>query len=352
VAKEVFESMIPHSKPWIIEDDLKAVSHVLCSGMIDQGEQVRLFEDTCAHYLGVLGGAAMGSGTAALTVALNALELKQGSEVILPTYVCKNVAEAVLNAGFVPVFCDVGDHWNMTSETVAKVMTKQAVAIIVVHLFGIPTSLKSFEKFSLPIIEDACQAFGAKIENRMVGSIAKIGVFSFHATKCLTTGEGGLAVSDDPKLLKKMRMLRDGQDHPAIRLTSPMSDLQAALGLSQLLRYDRFLERRRLLAERYFEALAYSPLGLPDAIRKDSIFFRFPVRFKGNFNTIQKKFVERGIHVRQGVDALLHHLTNHASHSFPNAERLHLETVSLPIYPALTDGEQETIIDVCRSIFG
>lgn len=352
VAEEVFKSVIPHSKPWITEADQKAVSDVLSSRMIAQGEQVRLFEEACAKYLGVPNGVAMGSGTAALTLALWALALKKGGEVILPTYVCKNVAEAILNASCVPVFCDVGDHWNMTAKTVAEVLTKRTVAIIVIHLFGITTPLDDFEKFGLPIIEDACQAFGAKAVDRIVGTMGTIGIFSFHATKCLTTGEGGLAISNDLRLLERMRKLRDGEDCPEVRVTSPMTDLQAALGLSQLSRYDIFLQRRIWIAERYFEALAHCRTSLPDAVRKESIFFRFPVRFKGDFDTIRQKFAERGVHVRRGVDTLLHHFANPVPRAFPNAERLQLETVSLPIYPALTDGEQETIIDTCWRIFG
>jgi len=348
--KEVLKRVIPHSKPWITGDDQEAVSRVLRSGMIDQGEQVRLFEDACARYLGVSGGVAMGSGTAALTLALSALELKPGSEVILPTYVCKNVAEAVLNAGSVPVFCDVGETWNMNARTVAQRMTKRTSALIVVHIFGIPVHLSPFEKFGLPIIEDACQSFGAKMADRMVGTAGKVGMFSFHATKCFTTGEGGLAVSNDAQLLRRMRRLRDGGDHPEVRIAAPMTDLQASLGLSQLSRYDRFLERRRLLADRYLKALSNWSIDLPDTVRRDSIFFRFPVRIAKDFNTIQQEFAQREINVRRGVDTLLHHSSRQVNGVFLNAERLHAETVSLPIYPALTDEEQETVIRACRSI--
>jgi UDP-4-amino-4-deoxy-L-arabinose-oxoglutarate aminotransferase len=351
VAEEVFTSVIPHSKPWITEADQKAVVDVLNSRMIAQGDQVRLFEETCARYLGVPNGVAMGSGTAALTLALWALGLKKGGEVILPTYVCKNVAEAILNAGCVPVFCDVGHHWNMTAKTVADVLTKRAIAIIVIHLFGIPTHLDDFEKFGLPIIEDACQAFGAKAEERIVGTMGTIGIFSFHATKCLTTGEGGLAISNDPKLLERMRKLRDGEDYPEIRVTSPMTDLQAALGISQLSRYPVFLKQRRSIAESYFEALSDCPVALPDAVRNESIFFRFPIRVSGKFQVLRQRFAEKGVHVRQGVDVLLHRIMNNPSKKFSTAERLFAETVSLPIYPALTEGEQKRVIQVSQEIW-
>lgn len=344
--------MISHSKPWLTDSDQAAVREVICSGMIAQGQRVQLFEDACARYLGISAGVAVGSGTAALILALLALDLRQGTEVILPTYVCRSVAEAVLSAGYVPVLCDVGDRWNMTSKTVAKALTRQTTAIILVHPFGIPVDVEEFGGFGLPIVEDTCQAFGAKIGDRMAGTMGTVGIFSFHATKCLTTGEGGLAVSNDPVLLGRMQMLRDGEDRLARRLVAPMTDLQAALGLSQLSRYDLFLERRRVLAERYFEALENCHIELPHEERKRSIFFRFPVRGACDFGEIRQKFAERGIQVRQGVDVLLHHLMDRGIGSFPNSERLFAEAVSLPIYPALMDEEQGRVIRACRDIWG
>jgi UDP-4-amino-4-deoxy-L-arabinose-oxoglutarate aminotransferase len=344
--------MISHSKPWLTDRDQAAVREALGSGMIAQGQRVQLFEEACARYLGISAGVAVGSGTAALILALLALDLRQGSEVILPTYVCRSVAEAVISAGYVPVLCDVGDGWNMTSETVAKALTRQTTAIILVHLFGIPADVEEFSAFGLPIVEDTCQAFGAKIGDRMAGTMGTVGIFSFHATKCLTTGEGGLAVSNDSVLLRRMQMLRDGEGRLARRVVAPMTDLQAALGLSQLSRYDLFLERRRVLAERYFEALENCHIELPHGERKRSIFFRFPVREGGDFGETRQKFSERDIQVRQGVDVLLHRLIDRGRGSFPTSERLFAEAVSLPIYPALMDEEQERIIQACRDIWG
>jgi len=344
--------MIPHSKPWITDKDLKTVYSVLRGGRIDQNHRVRLFEKACAQYLGVPDGVAVGSGTAALTLALCALELKTRKEVVLPTYVCRNVVEAILTAGYSPVLSDVGEYWTITPEKVAQVITRKTGAIIVVHLFGIPVDLEGFKKFDLPIIENACQAFGARIKMEKVGSMGTLGVFSFHATKCLTTGEGGMAVAHEQWLLEKMRKLRDGGNLPASRLPSPMTDLQAALGLSQLSRYPIFLRRRRFIAEHYFEVLSDCPVALPVRMRHESIFFRFPIRVPGNFGMIRQRFAEKGIHVRQGVDALLHRFMNQSQKKFPNAERLFAETVSLPIYPALTEREQRRVIRACREVWG
>ena len=185
----------------------------------------------------------------------------------------------------------------------------------------------------------------------MVGSIGTLGVFSFHVTKCLTTGEGGLVVSQERRLLEKMRKLRDGGNLLHSRVPSPMTDLQAALGMSQLSRYPAFLKRRRLIAERYFEALSDCPVALPDAVRNESIFFRFPIRVSGKFGVIRKRFAEKGVHVRQGVDALLHRFMNQPPKKFLNAEHLFSETISLPIYPTLTEEEQKTVIQACREVW-
>ena len=344
--------MIPHSKPYITNKDRDAVDNVLRSGMIAHGDLVRRFEEACARFLNVPDSIAVNRGTTALTTALLALEMKSSAEVILPTYVCKNVAEAILFAGYKPVFCDVGDNWNMTPETVTRVMSDRTGAIVLVHIFGIPAHVESFLKFGIPIIEDACQAFGTKDNNQFVGTKGNIGFYSFHATKCLTTGEGGLIVSKEASLIQKMRELRDGQDLLSPRLAVPLTDLQAALGLSQLESYNEYIRQRRRIADRYFTELNTLPIRLPDAVKLSSLFFRFPIRCGGNFNLIQQMFAERGIHVRQGVDNLLHRTENILDDTFPKASLLSEETVSLPIYPALTNDEQTAIISACREIWG
>ena len=178
-------------------------------------------------------------------------------------------------------------------------------------------------------------------------------MFSFHATKCLTTGEGGLATSSDVGLVERMRVLRDGVDSAlGERLASPMTDLQAALGLSQLSRYSEFLRRRKAIADLYFAQLSEYAIQLPEAVRGKSVFFRFPVRVQGDFDVYRQRFEALGVQVRRGVDALLHRVMGLDKHTFPVAERLFAETVSIPIYPALKDEEVQTLIAACRAIWG
>jgi len=170
-------------------------------------------------------------------------------------------------------------------------------------------------------------------------------VLSFHAIKCLTTGEGGMALSDDPDVLEKMRRLRVGVEAATVaRVGSPMTDLQAALGLSRLDKYDRFLQRRRAIAGRYFDALADMPVQLPHSIRDRTIFFRFPVKIRGYFDVYRQRFHALGVQVRRGVDALLHRTLAAGDGEFAGAESLFRETLSIPLYPALADCEIETVI--------
>ncbi|MBE9207147.1 DegT/DnrJ/EryC1/StrS family aminotransferase [Nostoc sp. LEGE 06077] len=344
--------MITHSKPWITEADQQAVVTVLSSGMIAQGQLVHQLETKVAHYLDVAGGVAVASGSSALVLALTALGVNNDDEVILPTYVCKSVMESVIGVGAKPVLCDIGHDGNMTQETIAAQVTSKTAVIIVVHIFGVAANTHALKCFGIPIIEDCCQAFGTSINGAKVGSIGTIGIFSFHATKCLTTGEGGMAVSNSSNLLEKMRSLRDGDSFSVKeRITAPLTDLQAALGLSQLSRYSNFLQRRQEIANYYLHHLHNCSLELPAAINQISIFFRFPVRVNGNFETYQQQFHHHNIQVRRGVDNLLHRLLGLEPHQFPTAERLFAETVSLPIYPALSNAELQQVVLACHTIW-
>ena len=203
-------SLVKHSKPWITETDLRCVEEVLSSGMIAQGDQVRKFEEEVSEYVGALGGVAVGSGTAALMLALLGIGVGRGSEVILPSYVCTNVLDAVRCVGASPVLCDVCELWNMTPETVAPKLTKKTAAIIAVHIYGIPTSVLELVSLGPPVVENCSQAFGIRQDGAIAGTNGVVGVFSFNATKCLTSGEGGMVVTTDPELLGKMYSIRDG----------------------------------------------------------------------------------------------------------------------------------------------
>lgn len=344
VVKNFYE-MISHSKPHITEEDIYAVKTVLESGMITKGRKVNEFEKQISDYIGTKKTFATGNGTTALILALKALGVKKDDEVILPTYVCRNVMDAVIAVNAIPVVCDIGEFWNMESENVTKKITSRTKAIIVVHIFGITADTYSLMNFGIPVIEDCCQSFGAELNGKKTGSIGTLSMFSFHATKCLTTGEGGAVSSNDENLIDRLSELNNKN-----YFSSTMSDLQAALGISQLNRYSQMLLERKKIAENYFDNISNPLLSLPTSLKEKSIFFRFPIKtVQLDFEMTRNYFEKNGIHVRRGVDALLHRIREIDDSEFPAATRLFNETLSIPIYPSLTSDEQA---HTCRILNG
>jgi len=343
--------IIAHSKPSLSAKDRKAIDAVLSSGMVAEGNLVRRFEHRISQYLNLLGGVATSSGTDALYLALRALEIGDDDEVIIPTYVCRAVWDAVKATGALPVLSDIGEDWCMNLNTIRPWITKRTKAIIVVHTFGIMADVAPICDLGIPIIEDSCQAFGVKIGGELGRTLGKLCVLSFHATKLLTTGEGGMVLTNDEDLLKRLRGFKESKGIPStIRYRQPMSDLQAALGLSQFARYEEFLDRRSFIADYYLTHLKGFPIKLPHHVRDRSIFFRFPVRVRGNFEKLRKLFNSEGVQVRHGVDTLLHRLFEIESKRFPMAEEYFRETLSIPIYPALKRKELEWVVKSCQHI--
>jgi UDP-4-amino-4-deoxy-L-arabinose-oxoglutarate aminotransferase len=343
---------ILHSKPWITGSDLASLEELMQSGMLAQGEKTAAFEAAIADWVAAKGGAvAVGSGSAAIVLALQALRIGQGDEVILPSYLCPKVAEAVVTVGATPVFCDIGKHWTLTSECVAPRMTPRTKAIIVPHLYGIFANVASFRRFGVPLIEDCAQAIGYRGRSPVAGDVA---IFSFHPTKLITTGEGGMAAASDPDLVARMRALRDGErSFRSPRLFSPMPDLASALGLSQLAHYPAALDRRADLAMRYKTAL--EPL-IPESFEgypvRNNMYFRFPLALHGGVRRFQPLFAADGIRISNGVDALVHRSYTLPDAGFDTSVALFDSTVSLPLYPALTDEEHRRCVDAAIRILG
>lgn len=339
-------NMIPHSRPLIVPEDFGYMRSIMRSGMLMDGSCVDKFENELKNYLNTETCFTVSSGTAALFLAIRTLNIGKGDEVVLPTYVCSNVLLAVLYSGATPVFCDIGKNWNMTLETVAPHISKKTKAIILVHIFGIIEKVDPFLQFKIPIIEDRCQAFIGR-KDKISGKSRIISLFSFHATKCLTTGSGGAIATDNPDIGASLKKNRD-----FYRKIYPITDIQAALGLSQLKRYKSFLAKRLRIANYY---LKYLPVSLTKNLsdcRKRSIFFRFPViNEKSDFEAKAVAFERSGIIVRRGVDALLHRKFSLTDKYYKNAVHCFNHTVSLPIYPALSDKDMEKITEKTKIIW-
>lgn len=341
----VVPPLIPHSRPWITQADIDAVTVALCGEGVAQGKTASQAEQALGALTG--GGAVVtGSGTSALLLCLKALGIAAGDEVILPTYVCHSVLAAIEQTGATPVFCDIGSLWNMTYKTVMARVTSRTRAVVAVHIFGVLWDTAPLKARGLLVIDDLCQAFGAVENGTPVPLRGEASFYSFHATKCLAAGEGGACISADLSLVAKMRQYRDDYSVP-----TPFSDIQAALLLSQLERYDMMLGKRREIAQRYFSVLPRTLTQAYAATKSNSIFFRFPLRSDRDFERVKADFAARGIAVRRGVDALLHRQAGISDAGFPEAAKVFDETVSIPIYPAMETCEVERVIQATCEVF-
>jgi len=338
------KSIISHSKPTLSSMDIDAVKRVLHSGMIASGEQTAEFENRVAEYLNLESGAATASGSSALYLCLKALGVGKGDEVILPTYVCISVLNAVKQTGANPVLCDIDENWGICLDTVIPHISPKTKAIVAPYIGGIAFDIKSLVELDIPVIEDLAQAFGVTINGRKAGTYGQITMCSFQAIKCLTSGgEGGMVLSNDKTLMSHIR---------SKKIYSPMSDLQAAVGISQLEQYPSFLKRRKQIADQYFNTFdRFQNMCMPLQLRKKSIFFRFPLIISQPFEMIKQDFENEGIAVRQFIDFLLHKIIEQPKDIFPMAELHFRQTLSIPIYPSLHDSQVEYITKTGEQIF-
>lgn len=333
--------MIPHSAPWITAADRVAVDTCLAGGQIASGAVAEEFEGRIRDFAGARWSRSTPDGTTAIVGALRLLGVSAGDEVVLPTYVCIDVERAITAVGAMPRFADVADGGVLTAATAEAAMTQRTRAIIAVHTFGHTCPIEQLTTLGVPVIEDACQAFAGETARGRTGTLGDIGVYSFHATKCLTTGEGGMMVS------------KSGEYNAGNAPDPPrLSDLQAALGIAQLARYDAFLARRAQIRRIYETALAER--GAANRRPHDEQLFRFTFTLRPGtmFEAAADHFAGRGIALRRGVDALLHRDHGLDDEAFPGATTLFARNASVPYYPALTDDQVETVASTLREYDG
>lgn len=349
---------IPHSRPTIGKNEISAVASVLKSGLISLGSATGEFEKIFAKYHSVRGGVAVNSGTSALHTALLALGVTNGDAVIIPTYSCIALLNAVKYTGAKPVLADTAKGmWDMDAEWVESYLEKysnrrRVKAIIAVHLFGKPADMDRLtdisNRYSIPLIEDCAMALGAEYKGRKVGSFGDISVFSFYATKVITTGEGGMLISNSPGILSAAKNLReyDEKKNGILRFNYKMTDFQSAMGISQMKRLPGFIKKRRLIAKKYIEGMKNMPIFFPEErINMKSIYFRFVIKTK-NAGMFIRKMASNGIVCRRPVFMPIHRATG--EDLLPNAERIWEEAVSLPIYPLLDEHSVNKVIASTR----
>jgi len=309
--------------------------------MISTGDHVRNFAKRISEFNNSKFAVVTASGTNALTISLRAIGVEPGDEVIVPTYVCDSVLHSVKTLGARAVLADTNEMGLITVDSVKRLLRRSTKAIIAAHVFGNLADIESLKALGILVIEDACQAFGSTYPGRpgiRVGTLGDVGIFSFHPTKPITSGGGGAVITESPLLYKKILENLSVDSFPR------MSDLQATLGLSQISRFPEFDERRRNLYSQYKKRASELNLKINLNIDLDSP-FRFTLKTTGQFEVLQQNFLDHGIHVRRGVDSLLHRIEGLSDYNHINATELYNSNLSVPFHPSLTDEEVRKVLE-------
>lgn len=336
---ETMRQPIAHSKPSVGRDEERAVARVLRSAQLGGGEEVARFESGMERFLGGGRATAVHSGSAALHLALLALDVKAGDRVVIPSYTCAAVLNAVNYVGADAVLADADPRTgNLDPADVKRRLRRGTAALIVPHMFGKTAPMAELRRLGVPIVEDCAMALGGD-----VGLGGDISVFSFYATKMMATGHGGMAVTRDAAIHRRVRDLveYDNREDYRVRYNYRMSALAAAVGRVQLRRLPEFVKRRRRIAEYYCRTL-----GLGDPPR-DHVFYRFVARV-GPVARFIRFMAARGIECKRPVFRPLHRYVARAAGDFRGAEELHRSYASVPLYPALRPGEVDRVARALR----
>lgn len=343
--------IVPHSRPTIDQKDIEAVAEVLASGNIAQGKKVREFENELALYVGTKHAIACSSGTAALHLSLVGAGVKSGDDVIIPSYVCTSPYLATLYTGAKPRIVDINQtDMNICAETVKKRLTRKAKAVVVPHMFGNPAELDELLELGIPLVEDCAQALGAEYHGKKVGKFGGLSIFSFYATKMITTGEGGMILTDNDEFYDKIIDIRDYDKKPLMpmKYNYKMTDFQAALGLSQLKKLDGFISQRREIASHYTSQLSEHVLSAPiKPIRKAHVYYRYVV-IVDKLDEIQKEAKEKGVMCEKPIWKPLHN--DIPSIKCPNSDYADAHALSIPIYPGLREEEIEHVTRTLKTV--
>jgi dTDP-4-amino-4,6-dideoxygalactose transaminase len=376
--------LIRLARPSIGEEDFEAVREVLASGFLVQGARVAAFEESVAQYVGVKHAIAVSSGTAALHLALLSLGIQSGDLVVVTAYSFVATANVIELCGARPVFVDIdGDTFNLDPECLEQVLAHltrkketagRVKAVLPVHTFGqladMPSILEIASRYGIPVVEDAACALGATLHERQAGTWGGLGCFSFHPRKAITTGEGGMVVTDDARLARLLRALRNhGQDPDAVApdfilpgLNYRMTEFQAALGCVQLSKLEWILSKRRELAANYDRLLADSAFTAPSVPSGGNpVFQSYVVLMPEDASERREECIrylrERDIETTIGtwhmpLTSYLRAAYGHKAGDFPVTDLVFSRSLALPLHQALEHAEQEHVIRVLETWYG
>lgn len=298
---------IPHNKPTIGEEEIEVAANCLRNSELTIGRKVKEFENEFSKYIGI-NSLATSSGTSALHLALNAIGISKNDEVILPTYTCVAVAFPILYQQAKPILADVNNEYNISVEDIKNKITNQTKAVIVPHMYGCPADLNEIKELcqekDIYLIEDCAQSIGAEYYKKKVGSIGDISIFSFYATKMMTTIQGGMVCTNDSEWNKTIQDLRyhdqyrdrDVYSDNRIKYSYMMSDVNAAIGLVQLKRLDSFIKRRREISNLYRDIIKNKYIQHPLInINKNNVYSRYMIKSPYNPDKIIQELEDKRI---------------------------------------------------------
>ena len=367
---------IPVNEPLLSGNEKKYLNECVNTGWISsEGPFVKKFESSFAARIGRKYGIAVTNGSAALDVAVAALRIGSGDEVIMPAFTIISCAASIVRAGAKPVLVDSDPlSWNMDVNQIEEKITSKTRAIMVVHIYGLPTDMDPVialaEKYGLMIIEDTAEALGLDYKGQPCGSFGDVSTFSFYPNKLVTTGEGGMVLTDDPKLAERCRSLRNLCFQPQRRFVHEelgwnfrMTNLQAAVGLAQLERLDEHIVRKRYIGKRYTELLRDIPwlqLPLEKTDYAENIYWVYGLILKDDVpfdaQEAMSRLKEKGIGTRpffwpMHEQPVFKKMGLFGGESYPVAERIARRGFYIPSGLALTNEQIEIVVSAIRGIF-
>ncbi len=351
-------NIIKHNKPLLGTEELNAVNEVIKSEWVIANSQVKKFEKSVAKMNRFKYAVALNSGTAAIHLALLSLGIKKSDEVILSAFTVADPLNAINYTGAKTVLVDVTKNsFDIDVDQIKRKITNKTKAIIVPHMLGSFAKIEELENLGIPIINDCAQSIGGIYKGKPIGSYGDIAIFSFYATKLITTGQGGMVLTNNKKRAKFIRDTIDynGRTNYKVRFNYPMTDLSASIGNVQLNKLDSFIKRRRKIADRYKNAVNNKDIStFPNYNENYSNFYRFVLKF----NSRKKRDDAKKIFLKNKITAiipikeyeLLYNCIGENKKDYPNSLEMANTCLSIPIYPALKEVEIRRIIEVLKSI--
>lgn len=379
----VRDSFLSYGKQWVNDKDIESVINVLKGEYLTTGPYVKEFEEKVAKYVGVKYAVSVANGTAALHMACFAANINKGDEVIVTPMTFVASVNCILYQGGTPVFADIDpSNYNIDSKEIEKKITTKTKAIISVDFTGQAADMdeikKIADKYDLIVIEDAAHALGSEYRGKKVGSIADLTAFSFHPVKPITTGEGGMVTTNSEELYHKMMLFRTHgitrdqnyltqNDEPwyyeqhFLGWNYRISDLQCALGTSQMNRLDDFVNRRRKIVKRYNEAFKeLNEIITPfEAEYSNSGWHLYVIRIKPELLKVTRRAIFESLHA-ENIGVNVHYIPVYYHPYYrelgykkgicPNAEKLYDEMITLPLFPKMTNEDVEDVIVALKKV--